>query len=144
MSTTEIISIITTLVAIAGFIGLIIQLKNLQKGLNSDARGSIYDMSSKLKETFIEYPHLRKYFFNNIEIDPNSQNFDRVCAIADFYCLYLEQMSTQLDSIEKNHKRAWIKYIVDSIDNSPAIRTHINSNKGFYSELFLNHIHSHL
>ena len=52
-------------------------------------------MASRIKEVFLTRPQLRKYFFGNVAIARSDIHFDEVMAIADYYCLYLEQIATQ-------------------------------------------------
>ena len=123
-------------ISFAGFLIIIYQLTHLDKSLKSSARGSIYDMASRIKEVFLERPHLRKYFFEGVEISPGDQHYDEVMAVADYYCLYLEQITTQKNNIDKSEQESWIKYAHDVYHGSPALQSYLEGKRDWYSSKF--------
>ncbi|WP_420598736.1 hypothetical protein [Neptuniibacter sp.] len=123
-------------VSVAGFIVIIIQLTNLDRSLKSSARGSIYDMASRIKEVFLSKPHLRKYFFDGIEISPEEELYDEVMSVADYYCLYLEQITTQKENIDNEERDSWLKYAHDIYHNSPVLREYLKDKRDWYSKKF--------
>lgn len=131
-----ILEIIGAMVSVAGFIVIIIQLFRVDKSLKSSARGSIYDMASRIKEVFIEKPHLRPYFFENVEIGKNSEHYPEVLAITDYYCLYLEQISTQQHNIDKSERDSWRRYVQAIYNNSPIIKEYLMDKQKWYSPKF--------
>lgn len=124
------------IISLAGFIIIILQLTNLDKNLKSSARGSIYDMSSRIKEVFLTKPHLRKYFFEGVDISSNDPLYDEVMAVADYYCLYLEQITTQKDNIAKEERSSWLRYAHDIYHQSPVIQQYLKDKKNWYSSRF--------
>jgi hypothetical protein len=135
-------SIVSSCVAIFGFIAVIIQLHGMDRDLKSGARGSIYDMASRIKEVFLAKPHLRKYFSEGISIDSGHEHYEEVIAIADYYCLYLEQITTQQSNIDERERAAWLKYAHDIYWGSPAIQTYLTGKEKWYSGTFWNVINS--
>ena len=135
-------SIASSCVAIFGFIAVIIQLNGMDRDLKSGARGSIYDMASRIKEVFLAKPHLRKYFSDGISIDSKHEHYEEVIAIADYYCLYLEQITTQQSNIDERERAAWLKYAHDVYWGSPAIQHYLTGKEEWYSEAFWSVINS--
>lgn len=126
---------IANLIALGGLVILIIELKSVQNSLQASARGNIYDIATALKLSIIEHPELRKYFFDNVELDLQSKDAARVIALVDLYCLYLEQIATQSKLIPKSQRIAWENYIKDIYERSPAIKSYLNdeANSSYYS-----------
>lgn len=122
------------LISIAGIVFIILQLKSVNKSLKSTARGSIYDMASRIKEVFLSKPHLRKYFFDGEVINKDDENYSEVLAVADYYCLYLEQITTQKRNIDKSERESWMKYAHDVYVNSPVLKDFLKDKREWYSE----------
>lgn len=123
-------------ISIAGFVIVIFQLANLDQSLKSSARGSIYDMASRIKEVFLAKPYLRKYFHDGVGISREDSLYDEVVAMADYFCLYLEQITTQKANIDEEERQSWLKYAHDIYHNSPVIQEYIKDKGDWYSKKF--------
>jgi hypothetical protein len=130
-------SIIQTFVAVIGFAAVVYQLNQVERNLRSATRWSIYDMASRVKQNIIDDPGLRPYFFDNKELTKDDENFNKVMAVADLFCLYLEKIATQGEGISDDNNTAWAKnYVRDVYMNCPAIRMNLNGNEKWYSKEF--------
>jgi len=128
-----IVSITGTLIAAGALFAVVLQLRHLREDLRGNARASIYAFGSNLKHVFVEHPHLRKYFLENKPIEPDHPDYERVSAIADLYCLYLEQVGTQSRNVAPANRSAWLRYVTDIYDSSPMVRTHLGHRLHWYS-----------
>lgn len=132
----EHIDVIGTALSIAGFIAVIIQLVKVDHSLKCTARGNIYDMASRIKEVFLNKPHLRPYFFDGEEISSAHPHYNEALSVADYYCLYLEQITTQKDNIDDSERRSWLKYAHDIYHGSPIIQMYLKDKEDWYSHKF--------
>jgi len=137
---TENIDVITDIcgliISFAGFLVVIIQLFRVDKSLKSSARGSIFDMSSRIKEIFLSKPYLRQYFFDGKAITIDHEHYQEALAVADYYCLYLEQITTQKSNIDKVERDSWLKYVHDIYHDSPIIKEYLKDKREWYSPKF--------
>ncbi len=133
--------IASALIAGGGLLAVVLQLRHLGQDLRGNARASIYAVGNHLKEVFVEYPHLRMYFLNNKSIEPGHPDYDRVAAIADLYCLYLEQIGTQSRNISPANRIAWLRYVADIYNSSPIIRNHLEHRMHWYSAELQHAVH---
>ncbi len=124
------------IISFAGFLVVIIQLFKLDKSLRSSARGSIYDMASRIKEVFLSKPHLREYFFEGVAISRDHEHYSEAVAVADYYCLYLEQITTQKTNLDKSERDSWLKYAHDIYHSSPILKEYLEDKKEWYSRKF--------
>ncbi|WP_372719647.1 hypothetical protein [Immundisolibacter sp.] len=126
------------LIAIFGFAAVLWQLRQLDKDIKGNTRTSIYDMAARIKEVFLLRPHLRPYFFDGAEIVADDKHYPEALAVADYFCLYLEQITTQKSTIAECDRMAWCQYAHDIYHNSPIIRAYLAGKKQWYSEPFWN------
>lgn len=124
------------IIAALGFVAVLWQLRQLDKDLKSNTRTSIYDMAARIKEVFLDRPHLRPYFFDGAAIGQEDEHFSEAMAVADYFCLYLEQIATQRATIAKQDRAAWCKYAHDIYKNSPIIQFYLSDKKQWYSASF--------
>lgn len=130
------VSVIQTAVAVIGFGAVIFQLGQVEKSMRSSARASIYDLAARVKQNIVDNPELRAYFYDAKAVGPEDPNFDKVMAMADFFCLYLEKIATQSEAVSTENKSAWEEYIQDVYANCPAIQLHVQGREDWYSEEF--------
>lgn len=130
------ISIIQTAVAVIGFGAVIYQLGQVERSLRSATRWSIYDLAARVKQSIIDCPEIRPYFHEGKEITADDNNFDKVMAIADLFCLYLEKIATQGEGVSAQNRKAWGEYVRGVYNHCPAIRLHLDGKKSWYSEEF--------
>lgn len=123
-------------IAALGFAAILYQLRQLDQDMKSNTRTSIYDMAARIKEVFLNRPHLRPYFFDGQAISPDNAHYGEALAVADYYCLYLEQITTQQATIADSDRTAWCKYAYDIYHNSPIIKAYLSDKKQWYSEPF--------
>ena len=129
-------SIIQTGVAVVGFGAVIYQLSQVERSVRSATRWSIYDLAARVKQNIIDNPEARPYFHEGKEIAEDDKNYDKVMAIADMFCLYLEKIATQSEGISEENKKAWSEYVRGVYENCPAIQIHLEGKEQWYSDEF--------
>ncbi|MDX8397519.1 MAG: hypothetical protein R8K49_04275 [Mariprofundaceae bacterium] len=87
-----------------------------------------------MKQTMINNPELRSYFYENKEILEADVNFDKVMLIADLFCLYLEKIATQAEGVSENNNEAWGEYVKGIYETCPALRLHLKGRESWYSD----------
>lgn len=129
-------AIIGVIVALVGFIALVYQLRQVERGLQSSARGSIYDMAARLKEVFLRHPELRPLFFNGEPVGPEDERYGLAIAVADYYALYLEQIITQGEALQPSIRQSWYDYTEGIYAKSPILRHYLSDKRSWYTEAF--------
>ena len=132
----DLTAIIQTSVAVIGFGAVVYQLGQVERSVRSATRWSIYDLAARVKQSIIDSPELRPYFHEAREIAAEDKNYDKVMAVADLFCLYLEKIATQGEGISKENRKAWGKYIRGVYESCPAIQLHLKGKEHWYSEEF--------
>ncbi len=129
-------SVVGIAIAALGFGAVLFQLRQLDQNIKGNTRTSIYDMAARIKEVFLVRPHLRPYFFEGRDISPEHEHYAEALAAADYYCLYLEQITTQKATIADSDRRAWCQYAHDIYHNSPVIQGYLADKQSWYSDPF--------
>jgi hypothetical protein len=106
------------------------QLGQVERSVRSATRWSIYDLAARVKQNIIDNPELRPYFHEAKEITTEDKNYEKVMAVADLFCLYLEKIATQGEGISKDNRKAWGQYVRDVYNNCPAFKYILRERKG--------------
>jgi len=111
-------------------------LSQVERSVRSATRWSIYDLAARVKQNIIDNPELRPYFHESKEITVEDANYEKVMAVADLFCLYLEKITTQGEGISEKNRTAWEEYVRDVYQNCPAIQLYLKGKESWYSEEF--------
>ncbi|WP_373518679.1 hypothetical protein [Pricia sp.] len=99
-----------------------------------NTHAAIYGQAETLRGYLIQYPHLRKCFFDNEKISPDDKNYSRVVSIAEIYLNYLEQISVLKDSFGKENLDSLFRFTKSALGKSPILKQHLKSNPSLYSD----------
>ncbi len=110
------------LVGILGFIFVWIQIRGLTQALNSEAHSKCYTEDFEIVKLFVDNPHLRPYFYDNVEVQPGSPDEASVKTIAELWVCHLEHVWLQLEYLPKKIRKSWADYAHYLYRYSPAIR----------------------
>ncbi len=129
-----ILSIVGVLIAAIGIPILYFQLRDMKASVRSSAHTAIYGQAETFRGYLIQYPHLRKYFFENVEIEADNKDYNRVISIAEIYLNYLEQIAVLKDSFGKENIDSLKRFTKTALEKSPILRQHLRSNAPLYSD----------
>ena len=89
----------------------------------------------------MEYPHLRKYFFDGEAIAPESPDYDRVVTIAEGFLNYLEYIAVLRNNFGKENDPALESFVRAALAGSPVMRQHLASHPLLFSEKLSSFLH---
>ncbi|MEZ4803489.1 MAG: cupin domain-containing protein [Gelidibacter sp.] len=121
------------LVTAIGIPILYLQLRDLKASLQSSTHASIYTQAEAIRGYLIQYPELRKYFFDSVSILPSDKEYSRVVSIAEVYLNYLEQIAVLKKSFGKENLDALRIFTLTALEKSPILRQHLKNNANLYS-----------
>ena len=127
------ISLCGLIIAIVGIPLLYFQLRDLRHSSQIAAHSATYEQASAFRAHLIEYPHLRKYFFNGEDIQPESPDYDRVLTIAESFLNYLEYIAVLKENFGKENNTALESFVRSSLSGSPIMRRHLAAHPEWYS-----------
>lgn len=126
-------SIAGLLLAVIGLPILFIEIRGVQRSVRSAAHAAIYAQAADFRAHLVEYPHLRKYFFENREVDPADDEYDRVVTIAELYLNYLEHVVVTIESFGRANRASLERFVRNAFDGSPVLRRRLVENRAAYS-----------
>ncbi len=86
-----------------------------------------------IDELFIDYPHLRKYFYDGETIDPAHVDYDKVVSIAYYLLDYFASMLIHQREFEKLViKDWWEDWVKESFKTSPILCQCLIQRKAWY------------
>jgi hypothetical protein len=99
-----------------------LQMRGLKQALHSETHSKLYAEDFEIIKLFVDRPHLRPYFYKNVEVNPGSPDEAVVHTIAELWCCHLEHVRLQLDCVPKMIRQSWADYAKFLYKSSPAIR----------------------
>lgn len=128
------VSIGGLLLAAVGLPLLYLQLRGVQRSLRSQTHAGMYQQGADMRAHLVEHPHLRKYFFDNVEITQEHEDYDRVVTIAELFLNYLENIAVLGDSFGADNRPALQRFVRSTLDASPILRQHLAENRESYND----------
>lgn len=119
--------------ALIGLPILFVEIRGVQRSVRSAAHAAIYAQAADFRAHLVEYPHLRKFFFENREVDPAADEYDRVVTIAELYLNYLEHVVVTIDSFGRRNRASLERFVRNAFDRSPILRRRLTENRAAYS-----------
>lgn len=129
-----IVSIGALLVAAVGVPLLYYQLRGVRRTIYSTTHAAIYEQAADFRAHLVEYPHLRKYFFDGVEITPEHDDYERVVTLAELYLNYVEHIAVLGDRLGGENRPSLERFSRVALDKSPILRQHLSDNNAAYSD----------
>ncbi len=132
----DLFSIVITAGVLIQAIGLCIviyQLSRMNLSIRVSAQTALYQQASDARSYLVEYPELRKYFFDGVPADPDAPHYDRVKTVAELFLNYLEHLLLQQSTLRKSDWTAWQTFVQQTVRNSPILQELIRHPHASYS-----------
>jgi hypothetical protein len=71
-------------------------------------------------------------FYQGQKIDKSSPGYERLLYAAEALTNYIENVVSQLPSMDEKLAEAWRRFIVDAYRRSPAVQDHLRENESWY------------
>lgn len=141
------IAVITLLVTAVGLFAISRQLEQSQASLLSNTSEHMYARMHDIHKVFIERPHLRAYFYQNIpapRLDDDADRYHEVMGATEMLCDFFHQVLVELDTVPEDDRKyspemyedlysGWTAYIKDVYKRSPAFRAYYKENRNWYT-----------
>jgi hypothetical protein len=124
-------------VTVVGIPFLILQIRDLQRSVRSGAHASMYAQGADFRAHLVAYPHLRKYFFDGVDVDPDNEEHDRILTIAELFLNHLEHIAVMIDSFGHENREALERFVRTALDRSPIMQRRLTENRVAYSHALL-------
>ena len=138
------LSIAGLLIAAIGLPLIYMQLRGLQKSILTATHAAMYQQAADFRAHLIQYPHLRKYFFDGWEIAPEDEEYSRVITLAEIFLNYLEHIAVLGDSFGMQNRPALDRFSQVAFEKSPILRQHLTQNRASYSDTLHRFLKAHL
>ena len=137
-------SIAGLLIAAIGLPLIYMQLRGLQKSILTATHAAMYQQAAEFRAHLIQFPHLRKYFFDGWEIAPEDEEYSRVVTLAEIFLNYLEHIAVLGDSFGMQNRPALDRFSQVAFEKSPILRQHLTRNQASYSDTLHRFLKAHL
>ena len=138
------LSIAGLLIAAIGLPLIYMQLRGLQKSILTATHAAMYQQAAEFRAHLIQFPHLRKYFFDGWEIAPEDEEYSRVVTLAEIFLNYLEHIAVLGDSFGMQNRPALDRFSQVAFEKSPILRQHLTRNQASYSDTLHRFLKAHL
>jgi hypothetical protein len=135
-------AVIGLLLAFIGLPLVVLQLSELQRSARSAAHAAIYEQGASFRAHLIERPHLRKYFFDGVDIAATDPEYERVVTLAEVFLNYLEHVTVMIDSFGRGNRAALEGFVRNALARSPIMRRHLENDPALYSHALRRYLDS--
>lgn len=103
---------------------VIYQLSRLNLSIRISAQAAVYQQATDARAFLVQYPELRKYFFDGVVADPDSDcdDYSRAKTVAEMFLNYMEHLILQRGSLRSSDWAAWQNFARKTLCNSPILR----------------------
>lgn len=116
-----------------GFPFIVMQIRRARRTLEITTFEHLYSRMHDIHKIFVEKPHLRAYFYDAEIIDSSSKNYLEVCAAAEMFADFFQQIYLQIDLMPSKAAEGWKTYMENIVSNSPVLKEHLKCNKAWYT-----------
>lgn len=131
------VSICGLLIAAVGLPLLYVQLRDVQRSVRGGVHAATYAQAADFRAHIIQYPQLRPYFFDGVEIAPGHADYNRVVTIAEIFLNYLEHIVVLEDSYGAKNRPALDRFTRNALQHSPILLRRLAENKASYADALL-------
>lgn len=111
---------------------VIYQLSRLNLSIRVSAQAAVYQQATDARAFLVQYPELRKYFFDGISANPDSNDYSRAKTVAEMFLNYMEHLILQQGSLRSADWDAWQNFARKMLGNSPILNEVLIEHKGVY------------
>jgi hypothetical protein len=119
------------------------QTELLTQSAQCDTYASITTNLTMTKQIFIEYPFLRPYFYDGLDISEDNDKYHRAEGVAEHLLDFFDGVLQLNEKGQLWPQHLWANYIKDSFRNSPILRDYLEKTKDWYSSKLLSHMEKH-
>ena len=129
--------------AVAGAAALVVVLSVwvALRQLRFQARSNhfaVYDGFTRLvmdtDRVFIEYPEMRKYFYDREPPPTDAVELARALAIAELMTDFMDHVAEHIDEMDPSAWEEWEAYFKDLRDQSPILDSFVSENREWYCD----------
>ncbi len=115
---------------------VIYQLSRLNLSIRISAQAAVYQQATDARAFLVQYPELRKYFFDGVTANHDSEDYSRAKTVAEMFLNYMEHLILQRSSLRSADWIAWQNFARKTLCNSPILReVLIEQQEAYCSEL---------
>lgn len=111
------------------------QVRLLQDSVQTTVESFVGTRQLEIDKIFITFPHLRPYFFNNIEIKQEHEHYNACCslaqAVANYFDTYFIQSTTNTGQLYSDD--TWLSYIETHLKSSAMLRSFIITHRQWFT-----------
>lgn len=113
---------------------VIYQLSRLNLSIRISAQAAVYQQATDARAFLVQYPELRKYFFDGVVADPGSEDYSRAKTVGEMFLNYMEHLILQRGSLRSSDWTAWQNFARKTLCNSPILREVLAEQPDAYCE----------
>jgi hypothetical protein len=121
----NVVGVITSIIGIVSLIALIYQSYNLRATIGSQIYQSFITNSVEVDKILIEYPHIRKYVYDNVSVDEETEELDRIMSVIELIIDITENIEVYRKYIPKARHDGWMQFVHDT-QSTNAYRYYMN------------------
>lgn len=120
------------IVSIVGFLFVYKQIKQVNSSIKSNTHSSIATNSFECSRFLFENIELYKYFYQNIEPDKNSKDYDKAYLFSEIIMDHFQFIFLERENMDKEIFEKWKLYMKGLYSTSPILKLYLTENRSTY------------
>ena len=133
MDTQTILSILSIVVNIIGFYFVVRQITQQALATRGETYTSLCGLSYEILILIHDNPFLYDYFYNNKEIESNSEHRVQVLICCEMIANYCDNVTLQKENIPNHVWQRWKNFIIGQLEISSELKKFMLEYKDWYS-----------
>jgi hypothetical protein len=130
-------SVAGVVVAIAGFVFIAYQIRQIGQAGRAGAHASIFSHYLEVTRLMLDNPEIRPYLYDGKKLSPDDPNYAKVLFACEVFGDFYEHVSLQRENLPHQSLECWDKAIADRYRRNPTLRTYLDARRHLYApELF--------
>jgi hypothetical protein len=119
---------------------LLLQVRQQAADSRSDLITATTSLITEVGRAFIEYPEMRKYFYEGVT--PEGGDQQRASAIAVILAGAMDRVAAQFTGKSDPWEVAWLSYFTEILSTSPVLKQHLATHTAWYGPKLQSYIGS--
>jgi hypothetical protein len=126
-------SVLALVAAIAGFLSLRHQIKQVERGIRGETHSGLYQHNFEVMRFIGENAPVRPYFYDGKELGKGDANYDLIMTAAGIMASLFEHVALQRPNLPDDVWESWVRHIKSMYAMSPALRQYFSEHRCWYS-----------
>lgn len=129
----DVLNVVSTIISVISLAAILFQSIILKKTIDNQIYSSFVANSVELDKVLINYPHIRKYIYDNKPITERTENLDQIMSVIELAIDITENIEVYKKYIPKSRREGWMRFVKD-IESTSAYKYYMKKYGAWFNK----------